>query len=116
MNKSLVRLYLSTQKLQKELEMDFSGQRLADILSTVMLWTGAAVAFIVGFTLKDFELMIQTFGGFVVLTLLIVVPDWPFYNKHPIQWSTASRIEADGTSDSNSSESASQQKRKKQSS
>lgn len=73
--------------------MDFVGQKLADMLSNVLLWMGAIVAFVVGFGLQNFEAMIATFGAAVAVVMLVVVPDWPFYNKHPIQWCTSSRVD-----------------------
>lgn len=66
--------------------MDFEGQKLADRLSTFLLWIGGVIAFVVGFYLQNIDISVITFGGFVVLTLAITLPDWPFYNKHPIQW------------------------------
>lgn len=75
--------------------MDFVGQKLADKIHTMILWFGAAVAFCTGYLLGDFALMIQIYGGFAVVALIVVVPDWPFYNKNPIAWSTALKVDED---------------------
>ena len=44
------------------------------------------VAFLVGYVLQNihYTLWIGLAGG--LLTLLIVVPPWPIYNRHPEKW------------------------------
>ncbi|KAE9588769.1 putative microsomal signal peptidase 12kDa subunit [Lupinus albus] len=36
--------------------------------------------------LASFQLMILTCAGGVVLTILVIVPNWPFFNRHPLKW------------------------------
>ena len=76
--------------------MDFMGQKLSENLSTLLLWTGGILSFLLGFYLKDFEVMFKLFASCVAFTLALVVPDWPFYNRHPVQWCTVPRVETDG--------------------
>jgi signal peptidase complex subunit 1 len=45
-----------------------------------------AVAFIVGYALQDIKLALFITLGGTALTFFIVVPAWPFYNKHPLKW------------------------------
>ena len=47
---------------------------------------GAIVAFIVGYVLQSFALMVYIHFGVTAFVFLLVVPDWPFYNRHPLQW------------------------------
>jgi signal peptidase complex subunit 1 len=81
---------------------DFEGQRLAELLTNFML--GAAgvcfllrncpanayqskiIAFFVGFMAQDIQLSLYIGLAGTVLTFLVVVPPWPFYNKNPEPW------------------------------
>ena len=83
-------------------EQDFEGQRLAELLTTVLL--GAAgvrlpsltltpassplqiIAFLVGFMTQDIRLSLYVGLAGTALTFLVVVPPWPFYNKNPEGW------------------------------
>jgi len=67
-------------------QVDFEGQKLAEVLSTVSLSLVAAVAFIVGYVLQDIKLAFFITLGGTALTFLLVVPAWPFFNKHPLRW------------------------------
>ena len=92
------------QKLANTCMQDFEGQRLAEMLTTVML--GAAgvrsrppavcvdvacspsqiVAFIVGYLQQDIKLTLYIGLAGTALTFAVVVPPWPFYNKNPEDW------------------------------
>lgn len=45
-----------------------------------------AISFVVGYFLQDIKLAVFIALGGTALTFLIVVPPWPFYNKHPVKW------------------------------
>lgn len=45
-----------------------------------------AVAFVVGYFLQDIKLAVFIALGGTALTFVVVVPPWPFYNKHPLNW------------------------------
>lgn len=45
-----------------------------------------AIAFIIGFVLQDIRLSLWTGLGGAALAFLIVVPPWPFFKQHPLQW------------------------------
>lgn len=66
--------------------MDFEGQKLSEQLLMVILVLAAAISFIVGYALKDFQLMVYINGVGLALALIAILPDWPFYNKHPWKW------------------------------
>ncbi|KAF2238521.1 microsomal signal peptidase 12 kDa subunit [Viridothelium virens] len=92
------------EKVQDVLEgqIDFEGQRLAELLTTGVLSATGAIAFILGFVLQDIRLSLWTGLGGTALTFLIVVPPWPFFKQHPLQWLPAQgqtggiSIEVDG--------------------
>ncbi|KAI9813754.1 MAG: hypothetical protein M1827_003544 [Pycnora praestabilis] len=92
------------EKIQEVFEgqIDFEGQRQADFLTTGLLATAGAIAFIVGYTLQNIYLSLYIGLGGTALTFLVVVPPWPYFNKTPVNWlpaaTTASGIgiEVDG--------------------
>lgn len=64
-----------------------------DEAATGLLETGLAhhcciqvVSFLVGYFLQDIKLAVVIALGGTGLTFLAVVPPWPFFNKHPVQW------------------------------
>ncbi|RJE18991.1 Microsomal signal peptidase [Aspergillus sclerotialis] len=67
-------------------QIDFHGQRIAEILTTVLLVISGAVAFIVGFIYEDIYLTLWTGLAGTILTALVVIPPWPAYNKNPEPW------------------------------
>ncbi|KAL3458014.1 putative microsomal signal peptidase subunit SPC12 [Aspergillus heterothallicus] len=67
-------------------QIDFQGQQLTEILSTALLILSGAVAFLVGYIFQDLHLTLWTGLAGTVLTGLVVIPPWPFYNKHPEMW------------------------------
>ncbi|KAK9721293.1 hypothetical protein K7432_003520 [Basidiobolus ranarum] len=66
--------------------IDFSGQKLADQLYQSVLVISAVVAFIAGYLSQSHIIMLEVFGAGILLTLLLVVPPWPMYNKNPLNW------------------------------
>ncbi|KAI0115831.1 microsomal signal peptidase 12 kDa subunit-domain-containing protein [Nemania sp. FL0031] len=67
-------------------QIDFEGQRLAEILATLLLSIVGAVSFLVGFFLQDISLALKIGLGGTALTFLVIVPPWPFFNQHPVKW------------------------------
>ncbi|KAK9090134.1 hypothetical protein Sjap_023311 [Stephania japonica] len=66
--------------------MDWQGQKLSEQLMQIMLVAFAVAAFLTGYFLSSFQLMLIVFAAGVVLTTLITVPNWPFFNRHPLKW------------------------------
>jgi signal peptidase complex subunit 1 len=55
-----------------------------------MFWgsiLAAIISFVVGYVLENFPLTCQVFLAFMVIITLVSVPDWPFWNKNPVNWS-----------------------------
>ncbi|CAL9149573.1 unnamed protein product [Musa hybrid cultivar] len=74
-------------------QMDWQGQKRAEILMQIMLVVSAVAAFGVGYTIGSFRTMMLAYAGGVVLTTLITVPNWPFFNRHPLKWLDPSEAE-----------------------
>ncbi|KAL5731245.1 hypothetical protein ACHQM5_003993 [Ranunculus cassubicifolius] len=66
--------------------MDWQGQKLAEQLMQILLVAFAVAAFVVGYTIGSFPMMLLIYAGGVVITTLITVPNWPFFNRHPLKW------------------------------
>ncbi|PBP23897.1 microsomal signal peptidase 12kDa subunit [Diplocarpon rosae] len=47
---------------------------------------GQIVAFIVGFVKEDIKLALRIGLAGSALTLLMVVPPWGFFKRHPVKW------------------------------
>ncbi|KAI1495679.1 microsomal signal peptidase 12kDa subunit [Biscogniauxia marginata] len=67
-------------------QIDFEGQRVADILATALLSVTGAISFLVGFFLQDIALALKIGLAGTALTFLLIVPPWPFFKRHPVQW------------------------------
>ncbi|OHW96347.1 microsomal signal peptidase 12kDa subunit [Colletotrichum incanum] len=67
-------------------QIDFEGQKLADLLATLVLSASGVLSFIIGYLLQDIKLAVYVGLAGTVLTFLLVVPPWPFYKQHPVKW------------------------------
>lgn len=66
--------------------MDFEGQKRAEALLMRLLIAFAVIGFIVGYLTGSFANMAYINAAGLALTVLLVVPDWPFFRKHPLNW------------------------------
>lgn len=66
--------------------MDFQGQKEAEQWTTRLLVAFAALGFLLGYALGSFQLMVIVYSAGGVAALALVVPDWPMFNKHPVEW------------------------------
>ncbi|KPI41531.1 uncharacterized protein AB675_9351 [Cyphellophora attinorum] len=66
--------------------IDFKGQALAEDMSTFSLYTCTMVALVCGFVMDDIYITLWTGLGLTLAVMLLIVPPWPFYNKHPVRW------------------------------
>ncbi|KAE8348949.1 putative microsomal signal peptidase subunit SPC12 [Aspergillus coremiiformis] len=67
-------------------QIDFHGQRIAEILSTGLLILSGVVAFFVGYIYQDMHLTLWVGFAGTLITGLSVIPPWPMYNKNPEKW------------------------------
>ena len=58
-----------------------------------MLVLFALVAFLIGYWIGSFQMMLLIYAGGVVLTTLVIVPNWPFFNRHPLKWLDPSEVD-----------------------
>ena len=66
--------------------MDFQGQKLAERLSLYILLGSAVAAFFVGWISGHFRFTLYTYGAGTAAAVLAAVPDWPWFNRHPLRW------------------------------
>lgn len=76
-------------------QIDFEGQKLAEFLATALLAIAGVIAFIVGYIKQDIRLALYIGLSGTALTFLLVVPPWPFFNRHPIKWLPVGGVEKD---------------------
>ncbi|KAK0384794.1 hypothetical protein NLU13_7272 [Sarocladium strictum] len=67
-------------------EIDFNGQRRAELFSTLFLALTGLFAFNIGWVREDIALAVYTGLGGTALTFLLVVPPWPIYKKDPVKF------------------------------
>ncbi|KAI1304285.1 microsomal signal peptidase 12 kDa subunit-domain-containing protein [Xylaria venustula] len=67
-------------------QIDFQGQKVAELLATILLSIVGAVSFLIGFFLQDIALALKIGLGGTALTFLVIVPPWPFFKQHPVKW------------------------------
>jgi len=66
--------------------MDFEGQKQAELLLYRLLIFFGAAGFLGGYALGSFRLMVYINAAGLALTLVLVVPNWPWYNRTPLNW------------------------------
>ncbi|CAO2829714.1 unnamed protein product [Amaranthus hypochondriacus] len=66
--------------------MDWQGQKVAEQWMQILLLVFAVIAFATGYTLESFQLMILIYAGGVCFTGLLIIPNWPCFNTHPLIW------------------------------
>ncbi|KAK4123874.1 SPC12-domain-containing protein [Parathielavia appendiculata] len=67
-------------------QIDFEGQKLVELLVNVALTLVGAIAFFVGYFLQDIKLAVYIGLIGTAAVFVLVVPPWPFYNRHPVKW------------------------------
>lgn len=65
---------------------DFRGQSLADFFTTFILVATSIIAVLVGFTAQDIYKTLYIGLSGTALTFVLVVPQWPYFNKKPEPW------------------------------
>ncbi|KAL8734524.1 MAG: hypothetical protein Q9166_001424 [cf. Caloplaca sp. 2 TL-2023] len=83
-------------------QIDFEGQKLTELFSTIILAVTGLLAFIIGFAQQNIWITLWIGLGGTALAFLVVVPPYPIYNENPEKWLRANsgisgaRIEVDG--------------------
>ncbi|KAF5345022.1 hypothetical protein D9758_010426 [Tetrapyrgos nigripes] len=65
---------------------DFAGQKLVDDIVRIWLMATTAISFIAGFALQSLFVTFSILGLSTVALLVLVVPPWPMFNRHPVKW------------------------------
>jgi signal peptidase complex subunit 1 len=66
--------------------MDFHGQNLSEDMFFWIITIMGALAWLYGYYYQDF---VYTFYGWlasVLISIVLCVPDWPYFNRHPVEW------------------------------
>lgn len=66
--------------------MDLQGQRTAEWLYFSILLGTALPAFLCGWAAGSIKLMLIIYAASAALAVLLVVPDWPVFKRHPLKW------------------------------
>ena len=66
--------------------MDFKGQKLAERMYQVILVIAGIIAFLAGYLSGSFDTMSYVFTCGVIVAVILCVPDWNYFNQHPIKW------------------------------
>ena len=66
--------------------MDWQGQKMVENLMPYLLLGSALVAFLTGYFTSSYSKMMYIYLAGMVVTLLVTVPNWPCYNRHPFHW------------------------------
>lgn len=66
--------------------MDYRGQLVCEYLNTILNCLFGLVGFVVGWWHQSFWLTFLWCCGGLVVSALVCVPDWPFYNRNPLPW------------------------------
>ncbi|CAG9475666.1 microsomal signal peptidase 12 kDa subunit, putative [Plasmodium vivax] len=69
--------------------MDFHGQKLAFLIKNVVFTISTVVSIAVGYYKQNLALSAYIILGGTALSALLIMPTWPIYNKHNIQWESS---------------------------
>lgn len=66
--------------------MDYAGQKLAEQINLYILAVFAILAFGAGYAASSFALLLKIYAAGLLLDAILVLPDWPWFNREPLQW------------------------------
>ncbi|KAF4042240.1 Microsomal signal peptidase 12 kDa subunit (SPC12) [Phytophthora infestans] len=66
--------------------VDYKGQAHAEILLVVCFVVICTPAWVYGYVQQDFSYPLQAWAAATVLSALLILPNWPIYNRNPIKW------------------------------
>ena len=72
--------------------MDLVGQRNAERLYMIILLAVAVPAYLLGWYYGSMRLMLAVYGAGAAAAVALAVPDWPFWNRHPLRWLPAGSV------------------------
>jgi Microsomal signal peptidase 12 kDa subunit (SPC12). len=66
--------------------MDYEGQKLCENLFYWIIIIFGSIGWVYGYMEQDFSYVFYAWVVGMVISLILCVPDWPWFNKHPIKW------------------------------
>lgn len=66
--------------------MDYKGQRLNELIYYILIVVFGVVGWFWGYVNEDFMYTLKTWAVGTGLSVLLCVPDWPWYNTSPQMW------------------------------
>jgi len=72
--------------------MDLVGQRNAERLYMIILLAVAVPAYLLGWYYGSMRLMLVVYAAGAAAAVALAVPDWPFWNRHPLRWLPAGSV------------------------
>jgi signal peptidase complex subunit 1 len=66
--------------------MDLKGQRLCEALCFYLVLATTVGAFAAGVYTQSLKNLFLVYAGGVSITFLVGVPNYPWYNRHPLKW------------------------------
>lgn len=79
--------FFDTQKFYMSMnEIDFEGQRKAEIYYKIILTTCLIIAICVSYTTQHLCHGVYIMIGGLILSILVCVPAWPFYKRNLLKW------------------------------
>mmetsp|Transcript_10656 Transcript_10656/g.19294 ORF Transcript_10656/g.19294 Transcript_10656/m.19294 type:complete len:84 (+) Transcript_10656:1-252(+) len=73
--------------------MDFKGMALSETLFYYIIIISGAVGWIIGFLHQNFLETFYVWSLGLGISIVLCVPDWPFFNRNPVKWLDKSVLE-----------------------
>ncbi|EAA18135.1 signal peptidase 12kDa subunit [Plasmodium yoelii yoelii] len=69
---------------------DFHGQKLAFLIKNIIFTISTIVSIVIGYHKQDLALSTYIILAGTALSIILIIPTWPIYNRHPIRWEESS--------------------------
>ncbi|KAJ5070071.1 microsomal signal peptidase 12 kda subunit [Anaeramoeba ignava] len=66
--------------------MDFFGQYYAYLFFRLIVIIGSLLGILIGFLIQSYKATIYIYIGSIFLAGLLCSPNWPIWNKHPLNF------------------------------
>ncbi|KAM7455700.1 hypothetical protein BLSTO_03542 [Blastocystis sp. subtype 1] len=73
--------------------MDFKGQKLAFFLTYLIIISFSVIGALAGIVMDSFYLAFKIVVAGLIVASVVCIPDWPFYNRNPVQWAGKEKSE-----------------------
>mmetsp|Transcript_63588 Transcript_63588/g.143444 ORF Transcript_63588/g.143444 Transcript_63588/m.143444 type:complete len:96 (+) Transcript_63588:119-406(+) len=83
--------------------MDYQGQKLAELAYYWIIIIFGGIGWLWGFYEKNFMYTFNAWAVGVVISVVLCVPDWPWFNRNPVVWWNGQTRKSSSTKESGSS-------------